>query len=264
MFKILFLGDIVGKSGRKLIKEELPRLKQDYHPDVVVANGENSAGGLGIDPKCADELFSAGIDLLTTGNHVWSKKEVYSYLDEQSSRIIRPCNYAPGLPGAGFLVWRSPSGVSLCVINLLGRVFLPDLLDCPFRCFDSLFEIEEVRNANLRFVDFHAEATSEKIAFGYHADSRASAVCGTHTHVQTADERVLPGGCAYITDVGMCGPQEGVIGVNARRILERFRSGLPMRFDLAKGATQLCAVLICCDEKIGKAVEITRIRSIHE
>jgi metallophosphoesterase (TIGR00282 family) len=264
MFKIVFLGDIVGKSGRKLIKEELPRLKQEQQADVVIANGENSAGGLGIDPGCAGELFSAGVDLLTTGNHIWSKKEVYAYLDEHSSRIIRPCNYAPGLPGAGFLVWRSARGVSLCVINLLGRVFMPDLLDCPFRCFDSLLEINEVRNADLRFVDFHAEATSEKIAFGYHADSRATAVVGTHTHVQTADERVLPGGCAYITDAGMCGPEDGVIGVSAERILERFRCGLPMRFDLAKGRRQLCAVVISCDEVSGRAVEITRIRSTHE
>ncbi|MCL4167466.1 UNVERIFIED_CONTAM: hypothetical protein GTU68_049932, partial [Idotea baltica] len=210
MIKILFLGDIVGKSGRAIVKKILPELKTELNPSVVIANGENSAGGLGIDIKCAKELYAAGIDIITTGNHIWKKKEIASLLDQEDTRIIRPDNYPPGCPGSGSLVWKSEAGWSLQVINLMGRIFIPEILDCPFQAANRLLA-EQSDDIDITFVDFHGEATSEKKAMGYHLDGRVQAVVGTHTHVQTADERILDMGTAYISDVGMCGPGNGVI-----------------------------------------------------
>lgn len=258
MFTILFLGDIVGKSGRHIVRDELPALRQQYNPALVIANGENAAGGLGIEPRTADEILAAGVDVITTGNHIWSKKEVVDYLEHHAQRIIRPYNYPPNAPGKGTVIWRAKDGTSVAIINLLGRVFIPELLDCPFRAADDLLAGEEGK-ADYIVVDMHAEATSEKTAMGYHLDGRATLVVGTHTHVQTADERLLPNGTAYITDLGMCGPYDSVLGIKSDIIIEKFISGLPTRFDLAKGAALLNGVVLHCDEQTKKPVEIRRI-----
>ena len=238
--------------------ERLPELRQQYQPDVVIANGENAAGGLGIDIRTAEEIFNAGVDLITTGNHVWNKKEIYGYLEQNQSRMIRPQNYPGGAPGRGWLIWESKAGRRLLVINILGRVFMPDLVDCPFRAVE---QVVTGQHADFVLVDFHGEATSEKIAMGYFLAGRVSAVLGTHTHVQTADERILPGGTAYITDTGMCGPYEGIIGVNAEFIVKRFLTALPVRFDVAKGRRQLNGVLLRLEEN-GSASEIQRINVV--
>jgi 2',3'-cyclic-nucleotide 2'-phosphodiesterase len=262
MFSILFLGDIVGKIGRHVVRDELAALRQQHQPAIVVANGENAAGGLGIEPRTADEIFAAGVDVITTGNHIWSKKEVVSYLDSHCARIIRPYNYPPNAPGKGTVIWKAPNGASVAIVNLLGRVFMPELLDCPFRAADEVLAGEEGK-ADYVIVDIHAEATSEKIAMGYHLDGRATLVVGTHTHVQTADERLLPKGTAYITDVGMCGPYDSVLGIKSEIIVEKFITGLPARFDLAKGPASLNGVIVHCDEQTNKPVEIKRISLIN-
>ena len=258
MFKILFLGDVVGKVGRKALKEHLASIKARYSPDLTIINGENSAGGIGIEPGTAGEIFSAGADVITTGNHVWGKREVYPYLEANARKIIRPYNFAAGAPGKGVTFWEHSSGTRVAIVNLIGRVFMPDLVECPFRAFDAI-ERDELADCKLIFVDFHAEATSEKVALGYYLDGRATVVVGTHTHVQTADERILPKGTAYISDVGMCGPAESVIGVDVDLVLEKFLSGRPVRFDVAAGAPILCGVVICCDELTGRALSIERI-----
>ncbi|HQH26472.1 MAG TPA: TIGR00282 family metallophosphoesterase [Oligoflexia bacterium] len=258
MFNILFLGDIVGRTGRRVVADNISALKEAYQPALIIANGENAAGGLGIDPGTANELFAAGIHIITSGNHIWSKKELIPVLNAPETRIIRPLNYAPGAPGKGSLIWQSPSGLRVAVINVMGRVFLSELLDCPFRAMDAVLQ-GEAGSADFIIVDVHAEATSEKIAMGYYLDGRVSAVCGTHTHVQTADERLLPQGTAYITDLGMCGPYDSVLGIKPEIIVERFLTGLPLRFDLAKGQGLLNGVVITCDEEKKKAVSIKRV-----
>lgn len=263
MFTILFLGDIVGKPGRRTVTGFMPELKAKYAPDMIIANGENSAGGLGIDPGTAQEIYAAGVDVITTGNHVWSKKEINDYLDRESHRIVRPENYAEGAPGKGVLVWQAPTGVRVLVLNLLGRVFMSDLVDCPFRTADKVLA-DFKGQYDLAFIDFHAEASSEKVALGYYLDSRVSVIVGTHTHVQTADDRILPGGTAYITDVGMCGPYDGVIGVKAEFIVKRFLTGLPVRFDLAKGVRQVNGVVVRLDEESGRATSMERISLLHD
>ncbi|MCB0324564.1 MAG: TIGR00282 family metallophosphoesterase [Bdellovibrionales bacterium] len=260
-FRILFLGDVVGKVGRRLLGAQVSILRESENADLVVVNGENSAGGLGIDPACAGELFAAGVDVITTGNHIWGKKTICPYLDEHRQKIIRPHNYAAGAPGTGCTVWTSERGVRVAVINLMARVFMGDLLDCPFQAFDTLLN-GEAKDADLVFVDFHGEATSEKVAFGHFADGRAQAVVGTHTHVQTADERVLPGGTAYITDVGMCGPYHSVIGVSIEPIVERFQTGRPTKFDTAKGDALLNGVLIEFDVAQRRATAIRRLNEV--
>jgi metallophosphoesterase (TIGR00282 family) len=259
MIKILFLGDIVGKAGRSVVASQLPELRSQYEPDVVIANGENSAGGLGIDRGCADEIFKAGVDLITLGNHTWKKKEVGDLLARDAARMVRPANYAPGAPGRGILRWESPQGWSLRLINLIGRVFIPDLLDCPFQAAAALLD-DPSYHADITLVDFHAEATSEKAAMGYFLDGRVQIVLGTHTHVQTADEQLLPNGTAYITDVGMCGPAQGVIGVDAKLIVEKFVSGLPNKFELASGKSMLNGVLFELDRENFAVQRISRIQ----
>ncbi len=263
MMKILFLGDVFAKIGRKLVASELPKLKQKYAPDITIINGENAAGGLGIDKPIASELFKAGADVITSGNHIWNKREGVNYLKETKDPILRPYNYPPGAPGKGYLIWDLPNGKKIAVVNMIGRVFMGDILDCPFQAIDSLLK-SEIAGVDYCFIDFHAEATSEKVAFGFYVDGRVTAVVGTHTHVQTADERILPGGTAHITDVGMCGPYNSVIGVKTEKIIDRFISGLPMRFDAAKGAGVLCGVIITGEETTGKATTIERIRIVEQ
>src|SRR3990170_4435693 len=217
--KVLFLGDVVGKPGRRAVREWVPRLAARGEADFVIANGENASGGIGIDPKGADELFSAGVDVLTSGNHVWRKREIADYIDRVPA-FTRPANFPPGAPGAGWVVRESAGGVPVAVLNLMGRVFM-QALDCPFRTADALVPMLRER-ARVVVVDMHAEATSEKAAMGWHLAGRVSAVLGTHTHVQTVDEEILAGGTAYITDVGMCGPTDSVIGMKKETVLKRF------------------------------------------
>ncbi|MCW5935030.1 MAG: TIGR00282 family metallophosphoesterase [Fimbriimonadia bacterium] len=252
--RILFLGDIVGKPGRHGVRDLLPEWKTRYAPDVVIANGENAAGGVGITPDIANELFRYGIEIITLGNHVWGKKEIYPAL-ESDPRLLRPANYAPGVPGKGwgmFQVLDKP----LAVMALAGRVFM-EPADCPFRVFDALRpEIE----TPFLFVDFHGEATSEKMAFSLHVDGRASAVIGTHTHTQTADERILPGGTAFLSDVGMCGPYDSVIGMDPDIIVPRFLTQLPSKFEVAKSDPVVCGVLLDLDRQTGRALSIERLQ----
>lgn len=259
--RILMLGDVVGRPGRKAVQEFLPILLREYNPDLVVANGENAAGGNGITVETADELFSNGIDILTMGNHVWDKKEAFDLL-EQDGRIVRPANYPPNTPGRGYTLaktWNDLNEeVKVGIINLSGRVFLPTL-DCPFRLGRSL--AEKIRTeTNIILVDFHAEATSEKMALGWYLDGTVSAVIGTHTHIQTADARVLPNGTAYITDVGMTGPRDSVLGVKKEIIINKFLTQLPVRFEVAGGKIQLEAILLEIDAASGCAVRIERIQ----
>jgi metallophosphoesterase (TIGR00282 family) len=237
--RVLFVGDVVGKPGRVAMKALLPRLRERYKLDMVMVNGENAAGGVGLTASVGDELLKMA-DVITTGNHVWDKKEALQYLDREP-RIIRPLNYPPRAPGSGVCLHAAGSE-KVAVLNAEGRVFMPNL-DCPFRGLDAALEaLPEGLSAII--VDFHAEATSEKIAMGYYLDGRVTAVVGTHTHVQTADEKILPGGTAYVTDVGMTGPIESVIGVEKEQILERFLTGMPVRFEVARGAVLFSAVVI--------------------
>jgi hypothetical protein len=225
--------------------------------DFVIANGENAAGGVGITKEGAAELFRSGVDAITLGNHVWSKRDIWAYLDEDN-RMVRPANYPPGVPGRGSAVYKTRSRDTIGVVNLCGRVFM-DALDDPFRIADECIGTLR-RETSVILVDFHAEATSEKIAFGWYVDGRVSAVVGTHTHVQTADERVLPGGTAYITDVGMTGPVDSVIGVRKELIIARFLTRLPSKFEVAGGKAGLCAVMIDIDSVTGKSRAIERVK----
>ena len=261
--RLLFIGDIVGRPGRKAVVALLPELKRQYRPDVIVANGENAAGGFGLTMGAAEELLSCGIELITMGNHTWDNKEIFAVLSEHSE-VIRPANYPPGAPGNGYGIIKvgGASGIKIAVINLNGRVFM-DQADDPFRAFDDIYD--EIRaSVNAVIVDFHAEATSEKVAFGWFADGRATAVFGTHTHVTTADERILPMGTAYITDVGMTGPLNSVLGIDPSIIIRRFRSQLPERFEIAKGPVSLNGVIVDFDEHTGQALAINRVSAIFE
>ena len=258
MLKILFLGDIVGRPGRNFVKERLTRLKSEFNVDLIIANGENAAGGVGIDVSTAQELFSAGINIMTTGNHIWSRREIYPFIQQNQHRILRPLNYPQGAPGAGFLSFSLPNGIEVAVINLMGRVFTGEHIDCPFHAVQSLLDSGMIKT-KLILIDIHAEATSEKLALLHFLDGKVTAVVGTHTHVQTADEFVYPGGTAFISDAGMCGPANGIIGVDADAVVARFCTGLPHKFDVAKGLRILNGVMITCDENTGKALAIERI-----
>lgn len=259
MVKIVFIGDIFGRPGRRAVREILPRLIDRYAPDVVIANGENAASGLGLTPQTARELLDSGVNLLTSGNHIWNKKEFLEALDSEPW-ILRPLNYPPGTPGRGWCKYRTRSGMEICVINAAGRVFMAPL-DCPFRAVEDV--LREVRREEVPIlVDFHAEATSEKVAMGWFLDGRVSAVVGTHTHVQTADETILPGGTAYLTDAGMTGPIDSVIGVKKDIIIEKFLTQLPRKFDVASGRARLEGCMITVDEATGRAVSIERIREL--
>ena len=256
MTRILFIGDIVGKPGRELVRRGLSALVAHYRVDLVIANGENAAAGFGITPDLADDLFAWGVHVITGGNHSWDKKEIVPYLADHP-RLLRPLNFPVGAAGGGRVVVTAANGARVAVLNAMGRVFMT-ALDDPFRVV--LEEIEAVRaEAAIIFVDFHAEATSEKVAMGWHLDGQATVVVGTHTHVATADERVLPNGTAYITDVGMTGPHDSVIGVDRRAVLQRFLTGLPQRFETASENPRLNAVLIEADEATGRARSIDRV-----
>ena len=254
--KLLFIGDIIGKPGRQALSFELHRLVDRHMVDLVIANGENSAGGFGITEETAKDLYGCGIHLLTSGNHIWDKKDSLDFI-KREGKLLRPANYPEGTPGRGSAVVTTAGGVKVGVLNLEGRVFMNNL-DCPFRTADR--EIERLKmETPIIFVDFHAEATSEKAALGWYLDGRASAVIGTHTHVQTADERVLPGGTAYMTDVGMTGSYESVIGVRKEEAISRFLTQLPAKFEVAKKDIRLNAVVVEVDETSGRALAIERI-----
>lgn len=254
--KILFIGDIVGSPGRQAVSRLLHRIVDQHRIDLVIANGENAAGGFGITEEKARELFSLGIDVLTSGNHVWDKKEAFPYI-RREERLLRPANYPPDTIGRGSTMVRTAGGVNVAVLNLEGRVFMNGL-DCPFRVADR--EIVHLREqASVIIVDFHAEATSEKMSLGWHLDGRVSAVIGTHTHVQTADERILPGGTAYITDVGMTGSFDSVIGVRKDLAIERFLTQMPVRFEIAKKDIRLNGIVVDVDEASGKSLSVERI-----
>ncbi|MCC6932014.1 MAG: TIGR00282 family metallophosphoesterase [Deltaproteobacteria bacterium] len=258
--KILFLGDVVGRPGRQAVRRYLAEVLSEQNFDLVIANGENASGGLGLEPTSATELYASGVNVITSGNHIWNKKDIIDFLEQNKPRLIRPYNYPVGAPGAGVLKYKLPSRLNVCVINLIGRVFLETIADCPFRAIDKLLN-EELANESLIFVDFHAEATSEKMAMGWYLDGRVSALVGTHTHVQTADERIFPKGTAYITDVGMCGPRNSVIGAEAGVVVERFLSGRPLRYEVARGEMQINGIIMSLDEESGKALSIERINS---
>lgn len=259
--RILFIGDIFGRPGRNIVKDRLRGLVRDHAIDLVIANGENAAAGFGITPSLAEELFDLDIDVLTTGNHVWDKREILDYFQmangdahSPAKRLLRPANYPNDMPGWGLYEGRK-GRVPYAVMNLQGRVFMASN-DDPFRTADNLLKQIE---AKVIFVDLHAEATSEKISLGWYLDGRVTALVGTHTHVPTADERVLPNGTAYITDVGMTGPYDGVIGVKKELVVGKFLNGMPVRFEPATGDVRLCAVVIDCEENTGKARSIERI-----
>jgi len=254
--KVLFIGDIVGKPGRKVISALLPGIVGRHGVDIVIANCENAAGGFGVTRKIVDELYHNEIDILTSGNHIWDKKEASNFIDDYET-LLRPANYPEGTVGKGSVVIDTRLGISLGVLNLEGRIFMKPL-DSPFRVAER--EIERLKHkTDIIIVDMHAEATSEKEALGWFLDGKVSAVLGTHTHVQTADERVLPGGTAYITDVGMTGPFDSVLGIKKEVALERFLTLLPNRFDVAKGDIRIQGVLIDIDNNTGRACSIERL-----
>ena len=276
VFRILFIGDVIGRPGRSATGNILPELEEQYRPQLVIANGENLAGGLGLTQETADELFSYGVDILTTGNHVWDRKEILSYID-LDERILRPANYPQGVPGRGYRVltgdelrrdtacrvstgeeWRGNAPVA--ILNLSGRIFM-DPLDDPFAAAKNI--VPELRErANIVILDFHAEATSEKIAMGRYLDGQVSAVIGTHTHVQTADETILPNHTAYITDVGMTGPVNSIIGIRQDLIIKRFLTQMPVRFEVPKGDVIVSAVVVDVDPVTGRATSIERLQRI--
>ena len=258
---ILFIGDIFGRPGRTIVKDRLPSLVRQYNVNLVLANCENAASGFGITPSLAEELFELGIDVMTTGNHIWDKREIIEYFQmadgnphSPARRLLRPANFPASLPGWGVYEGQK-NGIAYAVINLQGRVFMASN-DDPYRYADRL--LEQIQ-AKIVFVDFHAEATSEKVAFGWYLDGRVTAVVGTHTHIPTADETLLSKGTAYITDVGMTGPYDGVIGVKKEQIIDRFLTGMPARFEAAAGDVRLCAVVVECDDQTGRAKRIERV-----
>lgn len=254
---ILLIGDIVGDAGRRVIAHRLAEVKAAHRIDLVIGNAENAAGGFGITQKIAQELFAMGIDVLTTGNHVWDKREAIDYLAKER-RILRPANYPEGTPGLGRYVVELENGLKVGVLQLMGRVFMP-MTDCPFQA--ARRELEWLRMAtNLTVVDMHAEATSEKRAMGWFLDGQVAAVLGTHTHVQTADEEILPKGTAYLTDVGMTGPLESVIGIVPATAIERFVTGMPKRFETATGPAILQGAIVTVDSASGKATAIQRLQ----
>jgi 2',3'-cyclic-nucleotide 2'-phosphodiesterase len=256
--RILILGDVVGRPARRAIRDILPELVEREKADLVIANAENAAGGMGVDIKSAKELLSAGVHVLTSGNHIWKKKEIYPFLDEHET-LIRPANFPAGAPGRGWCFWRH-NELRAVIINLQGRVFMPNHVEDPFRCVDELLQ-NHGRLSPVIIVDMHGEATSEKTAMGWYLDGRASVVYGTHTHVPTADERILPNGTAYITDVGMCGPLDSVIGMEREVVIQGFLTQLPRQFEVAKDNVALQGIIADIDEKNGRAREIRRLRA---
>jgi metallophosphoesterase (TIGR00282 family) len=258
---LLFIGDVMGKPGRQAVAARLPELVSRYRIEFTIANAENAAGGLGVTPAVADELLAVGVNCLTTGNHVWKHREFVEYAAGEP-RIVRPANYPPGTPGRGAEVYLTPQGTSVGVLSVVGRVFM-EPLDCPFRAADR--EIEALRGRTKVLVaDLHAEASSEKVALGWYLDGRVAAAIGTHTHVQTADERILPKGTAYITDAGMTGPRDSVIGIKREPVIERFLTGMPTRFEVAAGPVVMSGVVVTVDEATGSARSIERVAEVIE
>ncbi|MBX3235913.1 MAG: TIGR00282 family metallophosphoesterase [Nitrospiraceae bacterium] len=257
--KVLAIGDIMGEPGRRAVGRLLPKLIAQHDIDVVIGNGENVAGGFGITPDLCDELFDLGVSVITTGNHAWDKKELLDMFP-QEARLLRPANYPEGVPGRGSYIMTTPGGESLGVLQLMGRAFMPTI-DCPFQVAKRELSRLKTQVAAV-VVDMHAEATSEKMAMGHFLDGQVTAVVGTHTHVQTADEQILPKGTAYITDIGMTGPLHSVIGIKKELAIEKFLTGMPRRFEVASGPTVFCAVLVDLDAKLGKALSIQRIRVV--
>ena len=259
--KILFVGDVFGAPGRHIVREHLPHVLETHAIDLLVINGENAAGGFGITPSLAEELFDLGAHAITTGNHIWDKREIFEYMTVSATshvrgrRILRPANYAVNTPGFGVYQGELPTGQAYAVINLQGRVFMSSC-DDPFRKADEL--LSKI-TAKVILVDLHAEASSEKVALGWYLDGRVTALLGTHTHIPTADERVLPNGTAYQTDVGMSGPYDSVIGVETELVLNRFLTGMPGKFEAAKGNAKMCAAVITCDGATGRASHIQRL-----
>lgn len=255
--RVLLIGDITGSPGRNFIKERLKGLHKEERIDFTIANAENAAGGSGVTPEIAEELFSYGIDLLTSGDHIWKRREIIEFIS-RDSRILRPANYPDNTPGFGWGVYKTKSGLEIGVINLIGRVFM-QAVDCPFRrVTDCIKKIEE--STKIIFVDIHAEATSEKVALGWYLDGLVSCVFGTHTHVQTADEKLLPKGTAYITDIGMTGPFDSVIGRKKEQILERFLTQMPVRFQMAEEDVQLHGAVVEVDQKTARPLSIKRLQ----
>lgn len=254
--KILFIGDVVGSPGRDMVQDYLPKLKDKYRPNLTIINGENAASGKGITEKIYKQFLEWGANVVTMGNHTWDKKEIFEFIDS-AKNMIRPANFPEGTPGKG-ITYVNINGTEIAVINMQGRTFLAPL-DDPFRKIDELID-EAKKRTSVIFVDFHAEATSEKQAMGWYADGRVSAVVGTHTHTQTADERILPQGTAYITDVGMTGPYDGILGVERDAVMKRFLTSLPVRFEIVKeGRKQLNGFLVTIDKNSGKATKVERI-----
>jgi metallophosphoesterase (TIGR00282 family) len=259
MLTILFLGDIVGEPGRSAVIAQLPRLKELHALDFIIVNGENAAGGRGITPKITIDLLRAGVSVITTGDHIWDQKEIFSFIDTEP-RLLRPVNYPDGAPGSGSIVLETAKG-PVGVINVQGRTFMQPILENPFRAVE--IAVEKMRQqTSVIFVDAHAETTSEKIALGRFLDGKVSAVIGTHTHVQTADERIFPGGTAFLCDAGMCGPANSILGRAVDPIVNRFVSNLPALFPVARGEVRLCGVVISIDEANGRAVQIARVNEL--
>jgi metallophosphoesterase (TIGR00282 family) len=255
--RILFIGDVVGQPGRRAVATLVPKLRQEREIDFVIANGENSAHGAGLTASTVDALLSSGVEIITSGDHTWDQKEIYTIIDSEP-RLVRPLNFPPSAPGRGSTVVEREGKASVGVINLIGRVFMPNN-DCPFRAAEA--EVARLKKqTNVIIVDLHAEATSEKIAMGRFLDGKVSAVIGTHTHVATADEQILPKGTAYISDVGMCGPHDSVLGRDVEAVLKRFLTQMPHKMEVAEGDVALCGVIIDVDENSGRARSIERIR----
>lgn len=256
--RLLFLGDVVGRPGRRAVGATLRRLVEAEGVHFVVANCENASGGKGIDPDGAEELQDAGVDVLTSGNHVWQHQSIVAYMQD-TSRLLRPLNFAPGVPGRGWTVQRGRrSPVPVGVLNLIGRVFMGPA-ECPFRAAEGVID-EMRRETPVIVVDMHGEATSEKVAMGRFLDGKVSVVVGSHTHIQTADEQVLPGGTAYLTDAGMCGPEDSVLGVKTEQVVRRFLTQMPTRFEVASGASLVQGLLVDVDESSGRATGVLRVR----
>jgi 2',3'-cyclic-nucleotide 2'-phosphodiesterase len=260
--RVLMIGDVIGKPGRLALRQAVPELRDELDLDLVIANGENLAAGMGITPSLADELFESGVDVITSGNHVWDKREVYPYLDTDAP-ILRPINYPHDAPGRGWLVHHAADGSEVAVINAMGRVTM-NQLDSPFTVLDELLDGSGEELPSLRIVDFHCELTSEKNAMGWHLDGRVTAVLGTHTHVPTADARLLPKGTAYISDVGMTGPRDSIIGFDVDTVLPRFLRHLPTRFAVGEGPVSLNAALIEADRSTGRACSIELVQRLVE
>jgi len=256
IIKVLFIGDICGNTGRKALREMLPSLKNKYQPHIIIVNGENSAAGRGITASIANEFFNWGVHGITMGNHTWDNRDIFEFIDDEP-RIIRPANFPPGTPGRGYTVVKG-NGKELAIVNLQGRTFLP-VIDCPFRVGDDIMD-ELLASHKCILVDFHAEATSEKIAMGYYMDGRASIVVGTHTHVQSNDDVILPGGTAYLTDAGMVGSREGILGMEKDAVIYKFTTQLPARFVVDEGKWHLHGLFVDIDESTGAATRMEKIR----